>query len=543
MNTPGRIWCTRCESLLVGAKVGSSSITSYLRQGSTSMVYLAEQSTAGERSSVVIKILRSIGSQATAENFHQEAALLSSLRHPNILPIYDYGVIGARLCQADPYWPYIVLPYAAQGSLEDIFVRERISYWEPGRVVSVIEAVAEALDYAHARGVLHRDVKPANILLLDTQVMLADFGVASLIDAEMTHLDALWVGSPAYMAPEVWQYRPGRYSDQYALAVTCYRLLTGCYPWQPASGVQNWSYLHNYVEPYTLDVYRPDLSGALDLVLQRALAKDPHERYPTLRAFASDLGKAAREATALYADVRIESEQPYALPAKPVALVAEPEEIVARPAPVTPAPAGIWPSTPVEPLLSQAHVSRNSAFQQATVLSKGEVFWGDSVHGWFDRAFNSSWIVKACVLNLLICCLMAAFVGWPLGGLALAGSFLLRLCPSLLTGMFVGYLFQRLDLHSYWQGLFWGLLFGLLNGAFSSLACYGWSALLRTLPHWGYDWLGPGDGPRIFLEQAVALAPVALVVMVPCLVLSLAGGAFIGILTAQSQQRQATALL
>ena len=106
--------------------------------------------------------------------------------------------------------PHLVVLHVVQHALED-----------------AAEEVADALDYAHSRGVLHRDVKPANILRVGSHVVLSDFGMAALIDADTSHLQASLAGSPAFMSPEVWRYNPGRYSDQYALAVVIYEWLCG----------------------------------------------------------------------------------------------------------------------------------------------------------------------------------------------------------------------------------------------------------------------------------------------------------------------------
>src|SRR5947209_16555204 len=115
--------------------------------------------------------------------------------------------------------------------------------------------------------------------MFGAHIMLADFGVASLIDVDKSHMDAPWAGSPACMAPEVWRVCPGRYSDQYALAVTCFRLLSGKYPWHnPEARIKQWAHLHSFVPPRSLHDYCPELPRSVDLVLQRALAKDPHER-------------------------------------------------------------------------------------------------------------------------------------------------------------------------------------------------------------------------------------------------------------------------
>src|SRR5260370_17620050 len=299
LNKPGNIRCAECSSLLAGALISDYRVVSYIGKGSTSDVYLAEQNSLHGRK-VVIKILhRSCSEQYVVDNFRSEAKLLASLSHPYILPIFSYGVIDERTKIVTNYLPYLVVQFAEQGSLAESFERGGSRPWSLEHVVTLAKEVAEALDYAHSRNVLHRDVKPANLLQIGSHVLLSDFSVASLIDADASHLSTGLAGSPAFMAPEVWSMQPGRYSDQYALAVTCFFLLTGNYPLRKneSSNVRGWQHLHYYAKPTSLGEYRADLPPAVNVVLQKALAKSPHERYPTVQAFALDLLAASQEIT------------------------------------------------------------------------------------------------------------------------------------------------------------------------------------------------------------------------------------------------------
>src|SRR6266446_10490516 len=230
-NEPGNIRCIECGSLVAGELVGDYRVVSYIGSGSYSDVYLVMQHSLNQRK-VVIKVLHRSCSQRHVDNFRREAALLASLSHPYILPIFSYGVIYERKSALATCLPYLIVSLAEQGSLAESFEREGNRPWSLERVVSLTGEVAEALDYAHSHNVLHRDVKPANLLKMGSHVLLSDFSVASLIDADSSHLSTGLAGSPAYMAPEVWRLHPGRYSDQYALAVTCFFLLTGNYPFR-----------------------------------------------------------------------------------------------------------------------------------------------------------------------------------------------------------------------------------------------------------------------------------------------------------------------
>ncbi len=297
-NQPGNIRCNTCSSLLAGAQISEYRVVSYIGKGSTSDVYLAEQNSLQGRK-VVIKILHRSCSEEYVDSFRSEAKLLASLSHPYILPIFSYGVIHETTMFTENYVPYLVVQFVEQGSLADSFERQGNRPWSVERVITLAQDVAEALDYAHAHNVLHRDVKPANVLQIGSHALLSDFSVASLIDANASHLSIGLAGSPAYMAPEVWRMHPGRYSDQYALAITCFFLLTGKYPltMNGSSNMRGWQHAHCFTTPTSLSEYRAGLPLAVDVVLQKAMAKNPHERYPSVEAFALDLLQASQEIT------------------------------------------------------------------------------------------------------------------------------------------------------------------------------------------------------------------------------------------------------
>ena len=297
-NQPGNVRCDTCNSLLAGAQISEYRVISYIGKGSTSDVYLAEQQSLHGRK-VVIKILHRSCSEEYVDSFRSEAKLLASLSHPYILPIFSYGMIHESTKFTESYIPYLVVQFVEQGSLAESFERQENRPWSLERVVALAQDVAEALDYAHSHNVLHRDVKPANILQIGSHVLLSDFSVASLIDANASHLSIGLAGSPAYMAPEVWRMHPGRYSDQYALAITCFFLLTGKYPLtlNGNSNMRGWQHAHCFNTPTSLREYRADLPLVVDVVLQKAMSKNPHERYPTVEAFAVDLLQASQEIT------------------------------------------------------------------------------------------------------------------------------------------------------------------------------------------------------------------------------------------------------
>jgi serine/threonine protein kinase len=532
ITVPGNMWCSECGSLITGTQIDDYTILSYMGQGSFGAVYLASQQSLNNRK-VVIKMLQSSWSQEHVYHFQQEAAFLASLSHPYILTIYAYGVLNNQQGSATSYVPYFVLPYIEQGSLDDMLAQEGKHTMPLKQVVTIAGELADALDYAHSKGVLHRDVKPANILCVGSHVVLSDFGVATLIDADTSHLQASLAGSPAFMAPEVWRCNPGRYSDQYALAVTCFRLLTGDYPWHNAEGrIRDWTQLHCFVEPRSLHDHCPEISWGVDLALQRALAKDPHERYPSGGAFASDLRAAAEDTQMCIVPSLARTGYPQGgplrtgpvVPVVPIAVQAQENSWVAHPQlggseVVTGRP--VCSSYPIEKGTGKEH-------ELFDVMTES---LGDST----DIARRDTPVLRAFMLNLLICVLLAAQAALLSSDSIAAVVLLLLLWPSLLIGPVLAYLLKFILHFSIVGGILWGLLFGIIDALVSALICYGWTALAFTLTHWGVDWLHPGDGLHIYFGYIVKLAPAALNLIVPGSLLALVGGSLVGYLSVRAE--------
>ncbi|WKG04890.1 serine/threonine-protein kinase [Mycolicibacterium sp. HK-90] len=218
--------------------------------------------------------------------FTREADIAATLWHPHIVSVHDRGEDDGQL--------WITMDYV-EGKDAAQLLRDRYPHgMPPFEALKIVSAIAEALDHAHERYLLHRDVKPANILLTDTRqddrrILLADFGIARDTFA-VNGLTAtnVTVGSVAYAAPEqlTGQALDGR-ADQYALAATAFHLLTGAVPFpntNPAVVIGN----HLSSPPPRLASIRADLAG-IDDVLGKAMAKEPHERFDTCRAFAAAL--------------------------------------------------------------------------------------------------------------------------------------------------------------------------------------------------------------------------------------------------------------
>ena len=528
LNKPGNIRCAECSSLLAGALISDYRVVSYIGKGSTSDVYLAEQNSLHGRK-VVIKILhRSCSEQYVVDNFRSEAKLLASLSHPYILPIFSYGVIQERTTFSTNYVPYLVVQFAEQGSLAESFERQGNRPWSLERVVTLAREVAEALDYAHSRNVLHRDVKPANLLQIGTHVLLSDFSVASLIDADASHLSTGLAGSPAYMAPEVWGMHPGRYSDQYALAITCFFLLTGNYPLRKneRSNMRGWQHLHCCTTPTSLGEYRADLPLSVNVVLQKALTKNPHERYPTVQAFALDLLKASQEIT-----------QQLAKP--PIAVLSPVTQVRPAPGNVQANEKELVELQPVGVSLANAPVTDPIALHNIHAQTK-HASWGQEgknkpllheVHIATPKTprSNSRWIWCALILNVFIYLMLIAEYALIAGSLSFRVELLLILCPALLVGPLLALLFKRIPLATLSWSLFWGIFFGMTNALLSLVACMILLAVqLRGSAGGGLNgFFGPS---LLFVSD-----PRVVVLLLLALWVSVIGGAIIGIFSMQGE--------
>jgi eukaryotic-like serine/threonine-protein kinase len=215
------------------------------------------------------------------QRFVYEAQAAGRLQHPGIVAVFDVGE------EAESKEPFIVLEYVAGESLSRILSREK--KLSLPRALNLAEEIAEALDYAHAQGVVHRDIKPANILVTqEGRAKIADFGIAKLNLAHFT-LPGRLLGTPAYMAPEqlIGEAADGR-SDLFSLGVILYVMVTGHSPFHGNSATTVCFKVVNR-EPMPASALDLDLPRALDPVISRAVAKDPAERYQRGAEFASDL--------------------------------------------------------------------------------------------------------------------------------------------------------------------------------------------------------------------------------------------------------------
>ncbi len=276
-----------------GQQLSHYRLVRLLKSGGMGEVYLAVDTLLHRQ--VAIKVidtdaLRYAESEAAkdaARLFLREAQAIAQLDQANILPLYDSGeqyINGTALM-------YMVMPYRQAGSLADWKQAHFGEHLLPVAAVErIVNQAALALQHAHDRQIIHQDVKPSNILVhgeaehpsrLDLQ--LADFGVAKFM--KMTSESQVIRGTPAYMAPEQWDGHPVPATDQYALAVMAYELLTGRHPFV-GNGYQQMWHQHFHVAPGPPSMTNPALPQELDAVLLRALEKSPERRYSSVSAFA-----------------------------------------------------------------------------------------------------------------------------------------------------------------------------------------------------------------------------------------------------------------
>src|SRR5262245_6734106 len=269
---------------LIDTRLGQYQLTEIIGRGGMAVVYKAFQPSL-ERF-VAIKLLSHNNDPQFAERFKREARTIANLQHPNILPIYDYGEQGGML--------YLVLQYIENAAtLADTLGAQM----EPAPALRLMARVLEALDYAHTRGIIHRDIMPSNILLLSPRwPMLADFGIAKLMsDDQRLTMSGMIVGTAAYMSPEQATGRTvDARSDLYAVGIVLYELLTGRVPFEADTPIAV-LIKQSYEPPPPPRSLNPALPGAVETSLLRALAKDPADRYQSAAEMADVLERVAAE--------------------------------------------------------------------------------------------------------------------------------------------------------------------------------------------------------------------------------------------------------
>lgn len=313
---------------LVGHTLGQYQIVEQVGQGGMATVYKAYQ--PGLNRYVAVKVLPPIHAQQPgfSERFRREAEAIANLNHPNILPVYDSG-------QEDEY-SFIVMRYVEGAHTLKQVMQTRLSLRQ---VTDLIEQIAAALDYAHRQGVIHRDVKPSNVLVDGDWALLTDFGLAKMTeDSVRLTGTGVGIGTPAYMSPEQGQGQlVDHRTDIYALGIILFEMLTGHIPHNAETPVA--IIFKRATEPLPLPrVLNPDIPEAVERVILKALAREPDDRFTSAGALATALKEGVSQA----APPPPGDEEPGVSPAETVAPLTSP----VKPAPPSevsaPAPAR-WP--------------------------------------------------------------------------------------------------------------------------------------------------------------------------------------------------------
>ena len=290
---------------LEGLQIGRYQLLRLLGRGAMSEVYLAEDVRIQQQ--VAIKVLRNEATSQlyeykardVAQLFQHEAMAIARLDHPNILPLYDYG----ELSLSGSTFLYLVMPLRPEGSLAQWLGQRSKSEWlSPQDVTHFVRQAASALQHAHDHSIIHQDVKPSNFLLRRNEgnpnlpdLLLADFGIAKLMTATVIASQAIQ-GTPAYMAPEQWKGDAQSATDQYALGIMVYQMLTGRLPFLGTQ--QQMMYLHFHAQPERPSTLNPRLPPELDDIVLCTLAKRPEDRFPSIAAFAQALQQAVQSMNA-----------------------------------------------------------------------------------------------------------------------------------------------------------------------------------------------------------------------------------------------------
>jgi len=380
---------------LVGQQLGNYQLVQSLGRGGYAEVYLGEHVRLNTQAAIKVLHAR-LGSSEDIDHFQEEGRIVASLLHPHIIRVFDFDVVHET--------PFMVMDYAPNGSLRRRHPKgEQLAL---STVLSYVQQIAEALQYAHDQHFVHRDIKPENMLLgRNDEVLLSDFGTAQVAQntGYQNALQEEVIGTISYMAPEQFQGKSRPTSDQYALAIVIYEWLAGELPFH-GTGTEV-AIQHTMAPVPPLRGKRPDIPPAVEQVLMRALSKDYHQRYPSIQDFASDLEYASQIEASFYT----EPTQNVAVPVTPSSLELKPSPLMmdtftgeaAHVAAVPPSPA---PSvTPVLPALPTSTSMPLQGSRQLTsppqfVTQSEPIFYSEPPR----RNRPRPWLVAMLLLALLM---------------------------------------------------------------------------------------------------------------------------------------------
>ncbi|HAG97997.1 MAG TPA: hypothetical protein DCL75_03820 [Ktedonobacter sp.] len=357
----------------IGQQLGHYRLTRKLGSGGFADVYQAEHVYLNTLAAV--KLLNANLASSDIQNFHTEAKTVARLVHPHIVRVLDFGMEASM--------PYLVMEYAPNGTMRQRHPRG--TQVPLSLVVMYTKQIASALQHAHMQRLIHRDVKPENLLLgRNNELLLGDFGAALLTHTSVMLSIQNIIGTISYMAPEQLEGKPTPASDQYALAIVVYEWLCGYCPFQGSlAEVHN---LQLYEPPPSLLAKIPTLAPAVERVVMKALAKQPEQRFVTIQAFAEALEQASLHVQAsppplfLRGDVGVQGHghgnetllatETFLSPSPPPLAVAPPH-LAAQPFPVTMIANA---SIPAQPHLSR-RVFLGSLIGLATIGGAGGLAW------------------------------------------------------------------------------------------------------------------------------------------------------------------------
>jgi serine/threonine protein kinase len=264
---------------LVGKIFGGYRITEKIAQGGMAAVYRGVDRRLGRDVAIKLVLGGKQYSEVFLKRFRREIRALGKLMHPHIVPLLDFGSIHGV--------PYLVMPYLPGGTIQENIGK----VWDWYDAAQIIIPIAQALAYAHSNGIIHRDVKPANILLSESgEPMLSDFGLMKMLkeDASQDLTGSGMVGTPDYMAPEQWVGEAVPQTDIYALAIIYYVMITGHLPYEAGSAPE---IMFKHISESHLPPRKhvPDIPVEVEMVIERALRKDYEKRFGTMAEFVTEL--------------------------------------------------------------------------------------------------------------------------------------------------------------------------------------------------------------------------------------------------------------
>ncbi len=270
---------------LSGQTIGQYELRELYGSGGMGSVYRAYQRILEREVAFKVLSIEMMTDEDYIKRFYQEAKTAAALEHPHIVPVYDYGTVGDI--------NFVAMRLLTGGSLNERLRQRGMDDVSLGETADLLKQLASALDYAHSKNVIHRDIKSNNIMFDNHgSAYLVDFGIAKLLNQNALTADGMVMGTPTHMAPEQWRGEtPSHAIDQYALAIVVYQMLTKKMPFESQTpyGLMT---KHLNEMPTPPQSWRLDIPESVTTVIERALAKRPEDRFPTVTAFSQAFASA-----------------------------------------------------------------------------------------------------------------------------------------------------------------------------------------------------------------------------------------------------------